>query len=417
MTLQGRRKGQPHRAAWTRGLGTLVLALTVACTPPQPEPSASALALDGGPQRTQTVPDLFSADPLEAVTEEQLPAQPVQPLTSTPMPRMAYVALGDSLTAGMQAAGLTAAGQYAAYPAVVARLTGVPFGIPATRRGCPAPMGGGLDEGACERVSRDVRNSNFAVPGAQVQDLYRRRGADSTDDLTRRMYGLILGPQLTQVEAALKSNPDQLTLWIGSNDALPGVTSGDPARVTPPAEFERHYRQVLDALKPTGARTLLLTVPDVTRLPLMSAGGVLFEKGVTDASCQESENRLPLTAFLLGQKLSCDAPQALTPAESRQVQGAVKAYNTAIQRLADEYGHSVLDVQPLMDRLDIHPALDETSAEPFGPDMSADGIHLSAAAQLKLGYLVVQHIEQHWGIELPQAAHSELAAAGVDTAE
>lgn len=325
---------------------------------------------------------------------------------------MAYVALGDSLTAGMQAAGLTAAGQYAAYPAVVARMTDVPFGIPATRRGCPAPMGGGLGEGACVRVSSDVRTSNFAVPGARVQDLYAKRGAGSTDDLTRRMYGLILGPQQTQVEAALGANPEYLTLWIGSNDALTGVTSGDPAQVTPPAEFENHYRRMLEGLQPARSKTLLLTVPDVTRLPLMSTGEVMFEKGVADASCQGSQNRLPLTAFLLGNPVSCDGPGALTPQESRQIQKAVAAYNAAIRRLADEFGHDVLDVQPLMDELEIHPALDETSAEPFGPDMSADGIHLSTAAQLKLGHLVVQYVHQHWGVGLPEAARKELSAAG-----
>ncbi|MDO4264415.1 MAG: SGNH/GDSL hydrolase family protein, partial [Deinococcus sp.] len=356
---------------------------------------------------------LQDADPAATVTASQLPAQPVQPPASQPAPRMAYVALGDSLTAGMQAAGLTAAGQYAAYPAVVARLTDVPFGIPATRRGCPAPMGGGLGEGACVRVSAGVRGSNFAVPGARVQDLYEKRGAQSTDELTQRMYRLILGPQLTQVEAALKSKPEYLTLWIGSNDAMIGVTSGDPAQATPPADFERHYRRVLEALRPTGAKTLLLTVPDVTQLPLMSSGAVLFDKGVADASCQDSENRLPLTAFLLGRKLNCDDPAALTPAESAELQATVKAYNAALYRLAGEFGYDVLAVQPLMDRLDIHPALDETSAEPFGPDMSADGVHLSAAAQLKLGHAVVQYVHQHWGVGLPEAARNELAAAGV----
>ncbi|ADY27330.1 lipolytic protein G-D-S-L family (plasmid) [Deinococcus proteolyticus MRP] len=366
---------------------------------------------------TQAAPPSFPDDPSVPVTAAQLPAQPAQPRASQPTPRMAYVALGDSLTAGMQAAGLTAAGQYAAYPAVVARMTDVPFGIPATRRGCPAPMGGGLGEGACVRVSSDLRGSNFAVPGARVQDLYQKRGVGSTDDLTRRMYGLILGPQLTQVEAALKSRPDHLTLWIGANDAMIGVTQGDPALVTPPAEFEQHYRRVLEALKPAGARTLLLTVPDVTRLPLMSPGRVLFEKGVADANCQDSENRLPLTAFLLGRKLSCDVPEALTPAETAQIQATVQAYNDAILRLAAEFGHDVMAVQPLMDQLDFHTALDENSLEPFGPDMSADGVHLSSAAQRKLGYAVVQHVHQHWNIGLPEAARSELAAAGMTVAD
>lgn len=355
------------------------------------------------------------------VTPQDLPAVPAPPLaaetTTATAPAMAYVALGDSLTAGMQSAGLTAAGQYAAYPTVVARLTDVRFGVPATRRGCPVPMGGGLQAESCERVVAGIRSSNFAIPGAKVSDLYLARGGVSSDELSRRMYGLILGSQQTQVEAAIKSRPAYITLWIGSNDALSAVTEGDPSLVTPPEEFAQHYRHVLEGLRPTGAKVLLLTVPDVTRVPLMSSGAVLFEKGVADENCQGSDNLLPLTAFLVGQRLSCTLPSVLTPEEKVTIQATVHAYNEAIYRLGAEFGYDVLSVQPLLDKLDMHPATDETSPTPFGQDMSADGIHPSAAGQLKLGYAITDYVNRYWEIGLPQAAQQEMAAAGIKLAD
>lgn len=356
------------------------------------------------------------------VTPQDLPTLPVPPVSAganveVGAEKMAYAALGDSLTAGVQSAGLTAAGQYAAYPSVVARLTDVRFGVPATRLGCPVPMGGGLQPGSCERVVAGVHGSNFAIPGARVRDLYTTRGSETDSDLARRIYGLILGPSQTQVEAAVKSQPSYLTLWIGSNDALTAVTEGDPNLVTPPEEFETHYRRVLEALRPTGAKMLLLTVPDVTRVPLMSTGAVLFDKGVAEADCQGSENRLPLTAFLIGQRLSCQTPAALTPEETVTIQATVQAYNAAIYRLGAEFGYDVLAVQPMMDQLDMHPATDETSPAPFGADMSADGIHPSNTGQLKLGYALTEYVSRHWGIGLPAATQQELAAANIRVGE
>ncbi|MFC6618997.1 SGNH/GDSL hydrolase family protein [Deinococcus radiophilus] len=404
-------------------LGTVLLlaSLSAACVAQDvgtPQPVAIATTADAADPAASAAAEVAEAEVLDwntLVTPQTLPRLPVQPHAADVQPGavMAYVALGDSLTAGMQSAGLTAPEQYSAFPAVVARLTDIPFGIPATQLGCPVPMGGGLAEASCRRVLPGVRGSNFAVPGARAEDLYTKRGADSDDDLTRRLYGLILGPQLTQVEAALKSNPDYLTLWIGSNDALTAVTEGDPGRVTSPEEFERHYREILSRLKPAGARTLLLTVPDVTQVPLMTPGPVLFGQGVAEANCQGSESRLPLTAFLLGRKLDCDAPYALTPAEAQTIQQTVEAYNASIYRLAAEFGHDVLAVQPLMDSLEMHHAEDESSRTPFGRDMSADGVHLSSEGQRKLGYAVVNHVHRFWKVDLPAAAQAELAAAGL----
>ena len=145
---------------------------------------------------------------------------------------MTYVALGDSLTAGFQSGGLTAEDQRERYPALIAQLSGIAFGVPAGGGpGCPPPLGGPpINAASCVRLDAHLRGSNFAVPGAKVADLLGRSAQNAGDELTRRLYTLILGPQQTQVQAALKSRPRFMTLWIGGNDALDAAASATRPR-------------------------------------------------------------------------------------------------------------------------------------------------------------------------------------------
>lgn len=304
---------------------------------------------------------------------------------------MVYVALGDSLTAGFQSGGLTPQAQRDAYPAVIARLAGIPFGLALGRApGCPPVMGQPLKPGAsCVRAVPGVRNSNFAVPGARVEDLVDRTAQNAPDDLTRRMYTLLLGPRLSQVAAARKSRPQFVTVWIGANNVQPALTSGDPAQATPPEQFEASYRRVLGALKPTRATLILLTVPDVTTAPLLVAGPVIFRYGFGAPNCQKSPNRVDVRALLTRRLVDCQAPYALTPAEATRIRETVAKYNASIERLAREAGAGVFDVSQVMSSL-ARPVPNPLDAErPFGPDFSLDGLHLSSRGQLKLARALV----------------------------
>ena len=267
---------------------------------------------------------------------------------------MRYVSLGDSLTAGFQSGGLTAQGQQAAYPVVIARLAHIDFGVPAGKApGCPPPLDGGTFQpgASCVRMQPGVRGSNFAVPGARVEDLLRRTAQNTGDAQTRQLYTLILGPKLSQVGAALKSKPTFISLWIGANNVLDTLTSGDPAQATPPAAFEASYRQLLDALKPAGATVVLLTVPDVTRVPLLANGDFLFRQGFGQPNCKGSANRVALSVLLSQAPANCDAPYALTPGKLDSIRATVSAYNASIVRLAAERGLKVFDVNPVFSTL------------------------------------------------------------------
>lgn len=305
--------------------------------------------------------------------------------TPPPVPQMMYVALGDSLTAGSQSAGLTAQDQRDAYPAVIAQIGHFPFGVPASAGpGCPPPLGGPkLTAESCVRAQPSVRGSNFAVPGAHVEDLLNRTAKNAGDDLTRRLYTLILGPRQTQVQAAIKSRPRFISIWIGGNNVLDAAASGDVGGVTPPAAFEAAYRKVLDALAVTKARIVVFTVPDVTSVPLFISGPLYFHYGFGTASCEHSVNRIAASVLLHQQRVDCDAPYALTPGKILSFQQVVASYNASIRKLAQERGIPVFDVGPLLAGLQ-RPPVNPVSPEPFGPDFSRDGVHVSSAVQARL---------------------------------
>lgn len=343
--------------------------------------------------------------PLAFLAAAALAASPAPTPTPSPPapPGAVYVALGDSLTAGVQSGGLTAGGQRDAYPAVMARLAGIPFGVALGQApGCPPPLGQPLRPGrSCVRAVPGVQNGNLAVPGARVEDLTTRTAANAPDDLTRRMYTLLLGPRLTQVAAARKSRPGFVTVWIGANDAQLAVTSGDPAQATPPVRFEAAYRALLDGLKPTGAVVVLLTVPDVTAAPLLAPGPLIFRYGYGAPNCRTSTNRVDLRLLLTQRSVDCEAPSAVTPAEAARIRNTVRQYNASIARLADATGAQVFDVAPVMASL-ARPVPDPLRADqPFGPDFSGDGLHLSSRAQQRLARALLAAGNARLGFRVP----------------
>ncbi len=314
-----------------------------------------------------------------------------------------YVALGDSLSAGFQSGGLTAGGQRHSFPAVLATLAGIPFGVPETHDpGCPPPYGAGLGLGICLRTHPFRLTESFGVPGALVADLLHTSQVNA-EDLLKPLYGLILGPRETQVEAALRLRPRFITLWIGANDVLGPTTRGKPEQATPPTEFEASYAELLDALAASGANIILITVPDVTGIPGLIPGARLAQLGLGDGSCAGSPNRVALSTlrnWRVGKPVSCAVPYALTPQERAAAQATVNAYNASIHKLAAERGYGVFDADTFL-RDEIFPAYDPESKHPFGPDFSLDGVHPSDTGYARIARGLAAFLNARYGTSIP----------------
>jgi lysophospholipase L1-like esterase len=192
-----------------------------------------------------------------------------------------YVAVGDSLTAGFSNLSLVLTHQAASWPLLLAQQAGIgasnfqqPYmtdpGIPAELALVslvpPAIAPKSTDMGLPANYTLDRPYDNLAVPGATSVDVVTRT--------TGGFHDVILRGRGTQLQQAVALAPTFVTLWIGSNDVLGAVTSGqaiDGVTMVPLAAFRAAYAQTVSALVATGATVMTATIPDVTASPFANA--------------------------------------------------------------------------------------------------------------------------------------------------
>lgn len=337
------------------------------------------------------------------------------PRTTKAVPFTDYVAMGDSITAGMQSAGLTAGSQDAAFPVLLGERAGLKIEMPEVADpGCPAPLRSANDPIsadnivglACTRLHPEVVSPVVAVPGARVADLYSTTDTrvQHPDPLlySSKLYRLVLGPGRTQLQAALARRPRFITLWVGANDVLLPTLRGRPEQATPPAVFRANFARLLDALEPAGARVVVLTVPDVTRVPALVPVGLLALVQRVDASCQQKQGyfgTLSLASAGPEHPLSCSADTFVTPDEYNRARNTVVQYNRIITELAGARGMAVFDVNPLLATLPGRPLI-PTARSPFGSTFSLDGVHPSSNTHRLLAQKLAEFINATYGTAL-----------------
>jgi lysophospholipase L1-like esterase len=192
-----------------------------------------------------------------------------------------YVALGDSLTAGVVSGSLVRTHQERSYPAHLARAgRAASFEQPlVSEPGLPP------ETTLLSLLPSPLLAPKAALPGAPVNLLLPRPynnlgvgGATALDLLTRitdngGSHDLVLRGLGTALNQALALRPTTITLWIGSNDVLGAAVRGravDGVTLTPPAVFRAAYQQIVAALKATGAPILAANLPDVTAIPFVT---------------------------------------------------------------------------------------------------------------------------------------------------
>jgi lysophospholipase L1-like esterase len=191
-----------------------------------------------------------------------------------------YVALGDSLTAGMSNGALVETHQRRSYPALLAAQAGVSaFEQPLiSEPGIPTELAlvtlippvvstKATKQGAPLRLELARPYNNLGVPAANVSDLLTR----VTDG--GGFHDLILRGRGTALAQGLSLKPTMVTLWIGSYDLLGAVVSGraiEGVTLTPVASFKAAFQSVVNAIKASGASAVAANVPDVTTIPFVN---------------------------------------------------------------------------------------------------------------------------------------------------
>lgn len=205
------------------------------------------------------------------------------------------VVVGDSLSAGYQSGSLLDVQQVHGYASLVAAQAHVPLGLPLIGApGIPNVLtlvspgpppvivpASGTSPG---RDDLTLQPMDLAVPGQNVQDALTTLPSFPIDDLTDLVLGfpgLLIGFTRSQVEWAENLSPTTIFVWLGSNDALGVVFTGDTSTLTPVPQFQTSFAQVMTRLAATGAKLVVANVPDVTVIPyLTSAEKVAAEIGL-----------------------------------------------------------------------------------------------------------------------------------------
>jgi len=241
-----------------------------------------------------------------------------------------YIALGTSISAGVQSGGISDSTQRAAYPYRLALAMGLApnanwFYPGFTPPGCPAPytnpltgdrVGGGNDSlGAatgCNLIyppnipARQSYYNNLGVPSMKVgQALNILSIPDPRTDVLPAAQFVTGGRSPVTILAEAK--PTFVTVELGANDALHAATSGDTTEMTPLAVFQREYDSLATAVAATGAKVAVANVPNVSNIPYITRGHIFFcgHTGACGTAAQP-----PLNSPLFTVDASC-APSAV----------------------------------------------------------------------------------------------------------
>jgi hypothetical protein len=373
-----------------------------------------------------------------------------------------YVAMGTSISQGVAGDGVYFASQETSWPAQLAALANRDMTLPLIQSpGCHAPAIVPL--GANRRLSGEpifgnpallscaplvpgvtLPTQNVAINGARVANALFSTPENLNDPANNGLYARVLPPGATQVSAMESQNPKIVSVELGSNEffgAQFGVAlvGAPPLPILPPATFAAQYHELLDRVDAARVKHVLLV--GLPTNPLVSAAfrtgteiaanaAVLFagfNVAVQPDCATTSAANLLFVPLKLGPVLqaglaakaanlppipfSCagagptTSDFVLTPAEQAIVAGVVAQMNVVIQSEADARGYALMSLDAVYANPAARPPFNVatvfTSAEPFGPLLSLDGVHPSAAGHALLAQAAAVALNQRYDLGIP----------------
>ena len=381
-----------------------------------------------------------------------------------------YVAMGTSISMGVQSDGVMSESQVKAWPAQLARLARAEFTQPLFRPpGCFAPLIAplqlsrrldGMSAAAVDTTCADLLpgvepgQNDVAVDGANTYYAHRLTPESTAVEIAevkrRKQYPLILPAGKTQVTAMMDQNPTLVSVELGANEVL-GTLSGllFPAQAyrqpsntytfIPVSVWRPEYDAVVDSVVKTGARAVLVTVPDLPSLPSIRRGRELatdraaFQSFgvIVSPDCDASENAIFVALKVPGlvgraqatqtpQTLSCtDAPgqvdYVLTPTDLQTITAVVGEMNAHITQRAAQHGFAVLDLNAVLgEAVTQNPAYSLRKqlgcVFPYGQYMSLDGVHPNGYGQQLIANAAARTLNARYGFALPENPVTVLTA-------
>jgi hypothetical protein len=383
-----------------------------------------------------------------------------------------YVAVGTSVSMGWQSDGVLGASQETSWPAQLARLAHRELSLPRIAfPGCGAPLAAPLASGL--RISREpaaaplaervcapndtgvtLPAGNVAIVGART-DQALLATPEAPDPNYAPVYSRVLAAGQSQITAMEALDPKIVSVELGANEIL-GVRDGAyvPGQtVVPVGAWAPVYRAVVDRVDRAARRAVLVgLIDDARSFPSFRAGAELWAARATFApfhvqvsdDCAGSENvlfvpvRVPLAAAqgaararagLSPAVLSCaNAPAAapdgsairdyvLSPAEVAQANAQLAAMNAVIRAEAERRGFAYFALGALYERANRKAPFSAvtllTSPQPYGPLISLDGLHPSAAGHAVLAAAAADALNARYRLGIPTSALAPTRSAAV----
>lgn len=236
-----------------------------------------------------------------------------------------YVAIGNSLTSGFADGTLYRSGQENSYPSMLSTqfqlAGGGAFKQPLLpgEAGWPINLAAGYyprrvlgiqedcmgvkglspmlywkpydTTGSSASIASQGTFNNQGVPGIRCID-YTFKGYGALNPYSARFF---TNPGTTSaLDQAMMAKPTFFTMWLGANDVLGYATSGGEGAVggvavgdiSPVSAFKAIYDASVDALAATGAKGVLINIPDVTTIPYFTT---INPKGLTLTAAQAAQ--------------------------------------------------------------------------------------------------------------------------------
>ena len=375
-----------------------------------------------------------------------------------------YVAIGTSLSMGVQSDGVVYFSQQHDWTKLLAHQAFASFSQPlAAPPGCFSPLIAplqfnrrlsGISASANQTTSTPdttcatfgaitLPTNDVAISGANTYDaLYVTPETASVEGVKRRrQYRLVLPPKTTQVTAMMRQDPTLVSVELGANEVL-GVVSGllfpqagyrgaaAQGTFVPNAVWQPVYDQLIDSVKKTGAKVLLVGVPKPNGFVSLRTGDELYQDRaafqnfgvIISSDCQGNPNSIFVPIKVTGavgaaqatgqpQTLSCtDQPGAqdniLTPADIQTVNAVIDGMNSHIQSVAQANGWAYLDLATVwapwqQRRPPFSVATLFTCNNPYGEYVSLDGVHPNAIGYQEMANAAADALNATYGFAIP----------------
>jgi lysophospholipase L1-like esterase len=236
---------------------------------------------------------------LTACSSEEATQPTVRPLLSK------MVAVGNSLTAGVQSAGLVEDFQLNSYPYLIAKQSGNAGDFQQPLIGSPGVgeidsisgtvygplkyqngqiVQGDSIPGGIDGIPALLTNAylarpydNLGLPGADLDDILNATGGGVYDAILRNPY---FG-NTTVLEQVKMLDPTLILLWAGNNDVLAAaLNGGDPEKITSISDFQTGFTSIIDKLSEINNVTIILAdIPNVSDIPYINfLDGLVFKE-------------------------------------------------------------------------------------------------------------------------------------------